>query len=451
MPDTNEGKKIMGDKNFKDFRVTALLGAGVNMGLDLGIVPNTYNLTEKVVNAPYPIVDIVTNQQRNSDLLQYIYHTICENFSEGPLNPATSYGKVHFEILFHVLENLYSYKYFAENHGKNQKFPNAYVPPFAYFAKVDTPYTSSEIQQVMKQYITILMENVNLYNEAYKNNICDVNKHYKDFWALAPHKWDVFTLNYDTTIENSLSTYEDGYVEIDPKYVFKKFMPEQLLKSQNNTINHLHGCINYCAENMELEEYNKEYIYCYDSDDYVRWNVYADAMKFWKSFSRSNLLAQNHEVIFPSPIITGLNKTEKITSLPFNTYKQNLSLKIESNNALLIAGYSFGDLYLNREIERMRLYHGDNWRTVIIDYWDLGDDDMSERDKLKNYLWTHHPNQDLVHMILKVAQEPVLDGGIFLEKNKGQFVSKNGQLMLFVNGMQDALQYQNEIYAFLQS
>lgn len=434
-------------------RVTALLGAGVNLGLDLKFKPSTYCLTEKLVNAQYQIIDINSNQHKNSDLVQYVYQTICNNFSQGALNPATSYNIVHFEIIFHVLEVLYSYCYFSEMHNNGRSFPNEFVPPFAYFAQVNKLYSSSEINQVMKQYISILMELINVYDEEYRNNkTSGINKTYSDFWTAAEYKWDIFNLNYDTTIENSLSSYDDGSAIIDAKYTFKKFVPEQLYATLDNTVNHLHGCITYGIERLPLDEYNHNYVYFYDSDDYYRWNDFGLAFNLWKSYSRSNLFAQNHEVIFPSPIITGLNKTDKITTIPFNMYKQHFSQKLILNNALLIAGYSFGDLYLNKEMERMRLYHGDKWRVVLIDKWDFRPySGLSKKDKVQNYIWGRKLNQDLVRLICKVAQEGQLEANIFTYNNKGYLVSKNKQLMLFVDGINGALQYSIDIYNFLQS
>ena len=437
----------------RTLRVTALLGAGVNMGLDLSFKPSTYYLTERLVNAQYPIFDINTHRDKNSDLVQYVYTTICQNYSEGKLNPADSYDKVHFEIIFHVLENLYSYCYFLEHQGNGKHLPNDYVPPFAYITHINKAYSSSEINQVMKLFISNLMEMIYAYDEEYKNNKNGgVNKQYNDFWTAADYKWDVFNLNYDTTIENSLRSYDDGSAIIDAKYAFKKFVPEQLYTTLDNTVNHLHGCITYGIERMSLDEYNHNYVYFYDSDDYYRWNDFGSAFKLWKSYSRNNLIAQNHEVIFPSPIITGLNKTDKITTLPFNMYKQHFSQKLILNNALLIAGYSFGDLYLNKEIERMRLYHGDNWRVVLIDKWDLSPyARLSKRDKVENYIWDQKINQDLVQLVCKVAREGQIDANIFTYNHNGYLVSKNKQLMLFVDGINAALQHSNDIYAFLQS
>ena len=37
----------------------------------------------------------------------------------------------------------------------------------------------------------------------------------------------------------------------------------------------------------------------------------------------------------------------------------------------MIAGYSFGDLYVNQIIERMELIHGNSKRVVLIDWWPL--------------------------------------------------------------------------------
>lgn len=438
--------------NMENTRVTALLGAGVNLGLDVGFKPSTAYLTEKVVNANYQVLDLKTSQYKNSDLVQYIYTTICNNYSEGPLDPANSYHIVHFEILFHVLETLYSYGYLPEMQSMGKSLPNRFVPPYAYLSHMNVHYDISEIDQVMKLFITILMDEIFNYNETYKKNkVNGVNKQYNDFWAIAPFKWDVFNLNYDTTIEDSLVSYEDGFVATDPKYDFKTFEPEALLMTEDNTINHLHGCIMYGPEKYDTDEYNDDIVFYHHFNDFYRWDNYANVKNRWVSSSRSKIYAQNHEIIYPSPIITGLSKTEKISPLPFNLYKHNFSLKLMTNRSLLIAGYSFGDLYLNQELERMRFYHGNNWKVVIVDKWDFANyAGLDEIEKLKFYIQEQKVGDELVRLMCKVAHVNYIERTTFDVIRPGQFISKNGQLMLFVGGMNDTIQYANNIYSFLQ-
>lgn len=430
-------------------RISAILGAGVNLDFHLHNMPSTSYITEKVVNATYSVMKFPEIEKENSTLVWDIYQAICQRYSLGALDPATSYGIVHFEILYHALEELYSYdKHWRVNPYRS---PDD-IPPFAYLTHCDIKYKSTHISQVMKQFIRIIMAIVNEYDCEYKKNKNGIESWYREFWALCPFKWDVFTFNYDTTVERSIP-YEDGF-EIINGYQFKQMNPIALLQSSEHTVNHLHGCILYGEDNFTVEDKNKRNIYDYNTHDWYCWQNYnlADQHRFNTSDQKN----QAGETIFRSPIITGLHKTDKIVNLPFDIYRYNLNRRLMINNAILIAGYSFGDLYVNYELERMQLYHGKNWRVVLIDYW--GKDTYTSRDEeivaLDRYLANlPYSNHRLFEFLCKVMEIGEIDHHTFSKRWRyaSPNISDNGRLMLFIGGTKNALRYRNNIYTFLQS
>lgn len=149
-----------------------------------------------------------------------------------------------------------------------------------------------------------------------------------------------------------------------------------------------------------------------------------------------------------SSIIIGLRKTDKLNCVPFDFYHANMTNCIIKNHKLVIAGYSFGDLYCNNLLERMNFLHGDLKRIVLIDFW-------------------------------KISKEDIMHGEYWLSKNLGQFLcrmtncgdlnevirqlykkensqtdalySDNGCLMVLPNGFKQAATYSDEIIAFLNS
>lgn len=303
------------------------------------------------------------------------------------------------------------------------------------------------------------MEFINHYDEYFAQHKHDICKWYFDFWSNTTFKWDVFTLNYDTTIENSLDEYEDGFEDIEKYPDFQRFNPLKLLASHNHTINHLHGCTLYEHSRMFIEDTNKQQVFYYDSYDWYKWKNFSKSLNVWLGMSTSTPNAQNGDTIFPSPIITGLNKTDKILPLPFSTYRYNLTDKLIKNNALIIAGYSFGDYYVNNELERMRLYHGDGLRVVVVDCWSKGDYDYdNERDAIKARL-EHFDDYELPHefitFLCKVMRVGFLDyhrDGFNKLTYDNYYVSPNKQLMLFVGGWKKAISnYADKIYEFLES
>ena len=439
---------------FKNKRVTAILGAGINLDyFDWSDkTPTTANITKAVVNATeYTYPD--GSKGSIPSLIKDVYLHLCKTNTAGALNPDESYGEMHFEKIFHVLEMLDSYDKIWTRGYKNSS-----IPIFAHFAAPNFAYDPSQIRDSLNKMIVLIMDIVNHYNEYYEKHKKGECRWYFDFWNKAPFKWDVVNFNYDTTIENSLSSYEDGYEEIEHYSDFQRFNPNKLLRSDCNTINHIHGCILYGYHRIKLEEENNHYVFNYDSHDWYKWRNYELSRQSWLGTGTDIPNAQNGDSIYPSPIITGLNKTDKILLLPFSIYRYNFSQKLFQNNAIIIAGYSFGDFYINYELERMRLYHGDKFRVVLIDFWSMHNyKDVPVSDMIKAYLEFNEPesiSNQKAHFISKVIKSGQLD---YHKDHFNQlsydnyYISDNKQLMLFVGGWKKALQHRTKIYDFLNS
>ena len=432
-------------------RVTAILGAGVNLSFFdwCDNTPSTANITKRLVTTP-EIVYYDGSKGSISPLIRQVYERLCADYPQGALDPnaEASYGIIHFERIFHVLEMLESYSYVWIY--KYRDFTK--VPLFAYFTNPNFAYTPEELHRALNQMTYIIMDIVNHYDEYYlteKDNTC---AWYKEFWQAAPFKWDVFNFNYDTTIENSI-TVEDGFEDVVNYKPLQKFNPTKLLQSTENTINHIHGCLLYSYSNMKLEDENKE-LYLRNSHDWYKWPTFRESMGHFVGHGMSPVTAQNGDSIYHSPIITGLNKTDKLTIQPFATYRYHLSHKISQNNALIIAGFSFGDYYVNLELEQLRLLHGNKLRVVLIDYWNT---DSHSDDKIFGmYTFLQklpYKNHELYMFLCKVMNISTINEHQYsrLISHDKPFISENKQLMLFVGGMEHALRYKDEIYAFLNS
>ena len=448
-----ECKKNMAEEK-KNMRVTAILGAGVNLEyFDRSEkTPTTANITKAVVNTSEYIYHD-GSKGKIPELIKNVYLHLCATNPSGALNPDKSYGEVHFEKIFHILEMLYSYdKIWTKGYN------NSSVPLFAHFATPNFAYNPNQIRASLDWMVVLIMDFVEHYNEYFAKHKETECKWYFDFWNKAPFKWDAVNFNYDTTIEDSLPSFEDGYEGIENYPDFQRFNPNKLLRSEGHTVNHIHGCILYGHHRLKIEEENKHYIYNYDSHDWYKWRNYALSKQVWLGTGTDVPNAQNGDSIYPSPIITGLNKADKILLLPFSIYRYNLSQKLFQNNAIIIAGYSFGDYYVNYELERMRLYHGDKLRVVLIDFWSMSDyKDVPIPDMIKAYIEFNEQDGISVHkahFISKVMQSSHLDyykDHFNTLTHDNYLISENNQLMLFVGGWKNALKYQDEIYKFLQS
>ena len=365
-------------------RVTAIVGAGAVLDIcpkDKNF-PSTTNITKIVIES---YKDILLFDSKNptetkkieSKLVQNIYKHLCRYYFLTPIEyfSPDSYLQFHFELIFHVMECLHTYDKvwnfddtMYDGIGKYEYFRKDLFSYFAHFIKPNFDYNQQELEACMRIYIQRIMDIVNIYNNDFKKHIRrKAYRWYKNFWKKANFCWDIFNFNYDTTIENSLTQYNDGYVSVAKDVPFKKIDILHLLKNEKglSTINHIHGSILFGSANLTSEQSSKYLRGLYSFEDWFKYDSYDQVPKSYQSDN----VAQNGQSYKPFPIITGLDKVEKISAKPFSIYRLNLEKQIATNNSLLIVGYSFGDLYVNSILERMRLLHGDRQRVVIVDYW----------------------------------------------------------------------------------
>ena len=474
-------------------RVTALVGAGAALELcpNDSNFPSTANITKYVINE-YPNIihsldSTSSDNTTNSKLVLELYKHLCRTQFPSPVKffSDESYSLFNFEVLFHILELLHSYDKswnFNEDEytssGKYEHFRHDLFSPFAHFIKPSFKYDPIELKQVQREYIRRITDIVNKYDNYFRANKKKSCKWYKDFWSKPNFKWDVFSLNYDTTIEQSIVKHNDGF-KTTKDCKFQVMDLNKLLenKAGYTTINHPHGCIVYGEKPIGGKSPQTE---LYNSRDLFKFGNYNDTPRYTSSGNN----AQNGQEYYPSPIITGLDKVEKITTLPFAAYRMNFEKQIVNNHSLLIVGYSFGDLYINDMIERMRLIHGSKQRIVIIDYWgevlanyekgvEVQIKDLRLRnpgitnseiehekagylmDMIKNF--AEFENKVQIHeasLIARAMGRSIWDitQECVLQDVNAPLVAKNKQLMLFIRGFKEAVtNHQQEIYNFLQS
>lgn len=428
--------------NINNSRVTMVMGAGAVLDMNFPsniIKPTTWNITEEV-RKPY---DDIFCPNRKITIVEDIYQILVKSF---PVDhniwwATSSMPNIHFEILFHVMEQLIAYQSVWDSNNHN---PYTF-PYFAPFTARSFSFDPKDLNQVMWKFVMRIMEIVNAYNEYFRNDNGAENW-YRDFFK-SDFKWDVFNFNYDTTVEQSLGIYEDGFEQMTNR-IDSIFRPQKLILNENNlsTVNHVHGCINYFYKdkpNDDMFETNIHDLYLYPNFDEVKCRMIGRG--------QSNPSAQNNEEYFAGPIITGLRKTEKLTCMPYDFYHGNLYNAIVSSNAMVIAGYSFGDLYVNNLINRMHTIWRGEERIIVIDRWD-DNKIRGSKTNLEKYLQT----------LSKGAIEflELMSGCTCIGQMMNNFIdpdishpkySTNGNLMLITNGMKEASNIRNDIYSFLKS
>ena len=170
-----------------------------------------------------------------------------------------------------------------------------------------------------------------------------------------------FTLNYDNIVSDVLNGFTSGFVPGNAPRAFRPAILLSALESNQTIHSHLHGALKLGFPlgeplNMfELHEFD-------NPGDGVR-----------RSKSRpSGRPIQRGETLSPSPIITGLDKTELVFKQPFFTNFLAFFRALDLCTDLLIAGYGFTDRHVNIGIEQCRQHHP-NVTTYIVDQDDTDD------------------------------------------------------------------------------
>ena len=421
--------------------VTIIVGAGAVLDFEhKGIFPSVKNITDEVLKIPVRKVD-GSEWLLINELYDYIYSSL-----KQVGNPETRkfiHPQINFEDLLHVLEMCLAYSSCWHNEYLQwSAFPlfGSLAEPKRFLKDIDTIEYRRAAYLLEKRVIEI----VNQYDSAFKEN-CSTEDWYREFWKSLSGRSNIFNLNYDNTIENSLGEYEDGFPPIEEGEDYSRFSAKHYYENQRcvSTIAHLHGQILFSVA--------RSYPFEYSMRDMVKNRDYETACKnrIGGQFPPSN---QAKEEYLQPEIVSGLRKTEKMTFAPNNVYLSDLTRKVVENSRLMIIGYSFGDLYLNEILGLGMAAHGDDFKVVIID-------------KFPQYIDTYTSFfQHLVHecnpqeyvfvsrlvkdrLFVEIGQEKF---SIIMDGYDKPLVSRNGNLMMCIGGFKNAVEMHGvEIKRFL--
>lgn len=147
----------------------------------------------------------------------------------------------------------------------------------------------------------------------------------------------IVTLNYDNILRRALSGLETGFDdkgEFDERRLFNRKEWSCLL--------HLHGSVHFdqVVSANDLHE--------------IHWQDDLSAAFQSNAGGRSGHTSTEGATFPTSIIVAGYGKTTQILRRPFRTYYSELDRLVASCDALLFAGYGFGDVHLNTAFETFR-------------------------------------------------------------------------------------------------
>lgn len=425
-----------------DVGITVIVGAGAVLDFEhKGLFPSVKNITDEVLKLLVQKVD-----GSYGFLIQNVNDIIVERLKTvgNPEIRRFFHPQLNFEDLLHVLEMCLTYSCCWHDEYLHW----TYFPPFGSLIEPNSLLKDVNTVEYTRAAYALeekVMEIVLQYDTAFREDN-DSETWYRDFWR-SMGRMNIFTLNYDSTIEESVQNYEDGFDITSPTDGNSRFSPRDYYENiqEKTTIVHLHGSILFSeARTFPFE---------YSTRDLVKNKDFYAASKSRKVAQTAPRTQAKEEFVQPY-IISGSRKTEKMVDAPYNVYLSDLTRKVIENKRLLIIGYSFGDLYLNEILGLGMAAHGDEFKVEIVDKYPS---------YIKDYpsLYQHllnHCNYGAFNFISRITKDRLA-----IEPGQKEFplevkdydtpvVSKNGNLMICMTGFRDAVtKHWEEINAFLYS
>ena len=410
--------------------VTIIVGAGAVLDFDhKGISPSVKNITDEVLKLSIQKVD-----GGERPLLRELYDYIVGKLNQVGRPEVNRYipPQINFESLLHVVEMCISYS--SCWHKELTSWPA--LPEFGTLIQPDEFLNNIQTYDYIRAAYGLqktVMSIVNQYDASFNEDM-STERWYQDFWESLSGRSNIFNLNYDNTIENSLSEYEDGFPPIKDGEDYSRFSAKRYYENRRgvSTIAHLHGQILFSEA--------KEYPFEYSVRDMVKNKDYQTACKNRMGRQQNPSNQAKEEYVQPY-IVSGSRKTEKMTFAPNNVYLSDLTRKIIENKRLMIIGYSFGDLYLNEILGLGMAAHGDDFKVVIIDkypsyinsYTSLFQH-VAHRCNPQAYTFVSRLVKDRLYVEIGQKEYPIV-----VEEYGEPMVSRNGKLMMCIGGFKDAV------------
>ena len=210
------------------------------------------NITKEVLKIPVQKVD-GSEWLLINELYKHIYGSLKE--VGNPDTRKFIHPQINFEDLLHILEMCLTYS----SCWHDEYLQWSYFPQFG--SLVEPKELMKSIDTIEYRRAAYLLENrvmeiVNQYDSAFKEN-SSTEGWYRGFWKSLSGKANIFNLNYDNTIENSLGEYEDGFPPIKDSEEYSRFSAKRYYENPRrvSTIAHLHGQILF----SEAKEFPFEY------------------------------------------------------------------------------------------------------------------------------------------------------------------------------------------------
>ena len=231
--------------------VTIIVGAGAVLDFDYkGISPSVKIITDEVHKLSIQKVD-----GGERPLLREIYEHVVKKLNRVLETNHIKPPQLNFENLLHVIEMCIAYGGgWHKEYVSWIPFPEfgTLIQPVKFLKDIHTYDYIRAAYGLQKTVMNIVYQ----YDTSFEKNT-STEKWYRDFWKSLSEKSNIFNLNYDNTIENSLGEYEDGFLPVKDSEEYSRFSAKNYYENRKcvSTIAHLHGQILF----SEAKSFSFEY------------------------------------------------------------------------------------------------------------------------------------------------------------------------------------------------
>jgi len=257
----------------------------------------------------------------------------------------------------------------------------------------------------------------------------------QQFWQRLVDEFEVsfVTLNYDTTIEDAITAglESQGFVPISGEQAHR--FDSRALATRPRLM-HLHGSVRFARREFGADVNRFAY-----EDGWEDVYAYADTETAGRNSSSSaDLRTQAGRHCVVGPIITGLQKADKLLGEPYSSYYNCFARLVSTNARLLVVGYGFGDAHVNAILRRFTKFHGAQRRVVSISKFDPVSMHGS---------WNDRPNEH--ELACKWAEQVEA----FREMEyQNPWCSKKGHVRVYYEGLENVCRcWTSELVDFLTS
>jgi hypothetical protein len=304
-------------------QIVVLLGAGAAYPWDIEFKDSKVNITERILK-----------KFSGDDFAKAILNTL-DNYYKGK-------KKYNFETFLAVVEELLNYTFASTTPAGNANNKSFLPSIFDINTELVKLLPNNEVKKKKfcfdkyNEYINIIIEEIKSYNdnvltdehnETINENLIKFTKYFlKRNYAVK-----FYTTNYDSIIPQVLECHFEVYEGlINSSTTYKRFNYD-LSRFRKACISHfnLHGSIFLRKEMLE------KYETVYDLDSCIKIDRVTENS------------GNPGELLVFSPIVTGYNKTQKISNRPFDLGFQAFANDCNDCKALVTVGCSFSDPHIN--------------------------------------------------------------------------------------------------------